>query len=99
MRTLRVSRSGLLTATADHGESTIPRTTREPHARSTTAVCARSGATARGRSRPGGQPDGTVNAQVAPTYSAGRVFRMGDAVHRHPPTLSMIAANRTVDAG
>jgi 2,4-dichlorophenol 6-monooxygenase len=27
-----------------------------------------------------------VNAQVAPTYSAGRVFCMGDAVHRHPPT-------------
>ncbi|MGK5533867.1 FAD-dependent monooxygenase, partial [Streptomyces sp. URMC 129] len=28
----------------------------------------------------------TVNAQVAPAYSAGRVFCMGDAVHRHPPT-------------
>ncbi|HKT01804.1 MAG TPA: FAD-dependent monooxygenase [Rugosimonospora sp.] len=27
-----------------------------------------------------------VNAQVAPLYSAGRVFCMGDAVHRHPPT-------------
>ncbi len=27
-----------------------------------------------------------VNAQVAPSYSAGRVFCMGDAVHRHPPT-------------
>ncbi|MDT7563087.1 MAG: 2,4-dichlorophenol 6-monooxygenase [Pseudonocardiales bacterium] len=27
-----------------------------------------------------------VNAQVAPRYSAGRVFCMGDAVHRHPPT-------------
>jgi 2,4-dichlorophenol 6-monooxygenase len=27
-----------------------------------------------------------ANAQVAPTYSAGRVFCMGDAVHRHPPT-------------
>jgi 2,4-dichlorophenol 6-monooxygenase len=27
-----------------------------------------------------------VNAQVAPVYSAGRVFCMGDAVHRHPPT-------------
>jgi 2,4-dichlorophenol 6-monooxygenase len=26
-----------------------------------------------------------VNAQVAPRYSAGRVFCMGDAVHRHPP--------------
>jgi 2,4-dichlorophenol 6-monooxygenase len=27
-----------------------------------------------------------VNAQVAPVYSAGRVFCMGDAVRRHPPT-------------
>jgi 2,4-dichlorophenol 6-monooxygenase len=27
-----------------------------------------------------------VNAQVAPRYSAGRVFCMGDAVHRHPPS-------------
>jgi 2,4-dichlorophenol 6-monooxygenase len=27
-----------------------------------------------------------VNAQVAPVYSAGRTFCMGDAVHRHPPT-------------
>ena len=27
-----------------------------------------------------------VNAQVAPVYSAGRVFCMGDAVHRHPPS-------------
>lgn len=27
-----------------------------------------------------------VNAQVAPKYSAGNVFCMGDAVHRHPPT-------------
>jgi 2,4-dichlorophenol 6-monooxygenase len=27
-----------------------------------------------------------VNAQVAPTYAQGRVFCMGDAVHRHPPT-------------
>jgi 2,4-dichlorophenol 6-monooxygenase len=27
-----------------------------------------------------------VRAQVAPAYSAGRVFAMGDAVHRHPPT-------------
>jgi len=27
-----------------------------------------------------------VNAQVAPVYSAGRLFCMGDAVHRHPPT-------------
>jgi 2,4-dichlorophenol 6-monooxygenase len=27
-----------------------------------------------------------VRAQVAPTYSAGRVFCMGDAVHRHPPS-------------
>lgn len=26
-----------------------------------------------------------VNAQVAPTYGTGRVFCMGDAVHRHPP--------------
>jgi 2,4-dichlorophenol 6-monooxygenase len=26
-----------------------------------------------------------VNAQVAPSYSQGRVFCMGDAVHRHPP--------------
>ncbi|CAN5704612.1 FAD-dependent monooxygenase [soil metagenome] len=26
-----------------------------------------------------------INAQVAPTYSANRVFCMGDAVHRHPP--------------
>ena len=26
-----------------------------------------------------------VSAQVAPSYSAGRVFCMGDAVHRHPP--------------
>ncbi|GAA0991108.1 FAD-dependent monooxygenase [Subtercola frigoramans] len=26
-----------------------------------------------------------VNALVAPHYSAGRVFCMGDAVHRHPP--------------
>ena len=38
-----------------------------------------------------------VNAQVAPVYSAGRVFCMGDAVHRHPPTnglgLNMSAAD------
>jgi 2,4-dichlorophenol 6-monooxygenase len=27
-----------------------------------------------------------VNAQVASGYQAGRVFCMGDAVHRHPPT-------------
>ena len=27
-----------------------------------------------------------VNAQVAPSYSAGRFFCLGDAVHRHPPT-------------
>jgi len=27
-----------------------------------------------------------VKAQIAPAYSAGRVFCMGDAVHRHPPT-------------
>ena len=27
-----------------------------------------------------------VNAQVAPHYSAGRFFCLGDAVHRHPPT-------------
>ncbi|QUQ63680.1 FAD-dependent monooxygenase [Kutzneria sp. CA-103260] len=27
-----------------------------------------------------------VNAQVAPQYSAGRYFCLGDAVHRHPPT-------------
>jgi 2,4-dichlorophenol 6-monooxygenase len=27
-----------------------------------------------------------VRAQIAPSYSAGRVFCMGDAVHRHPPT-------------
>ena len=27
-----------------------------------------------------------VNAQVAPRYQHGRVFCMGDAVHRHPPT-------------
>lgn len=27
-----------------------------------------------------------VNAQVAPQYSNGRVFCMGDAVHRHPPS-------------
>ncbi|GAA4537154.1 FAD-dependent monooxygenase [Pseudonocardia xishanensis] len=27
-----------------------------------------------------------VNAQVAPRYSRGRAFCMGDAVHRHPPT-------------
>jgi hypothetical protein len=27
-----------------------------------------------------------VRAQIAPRYSAGRVFCMGDAVHRHPPT-------------
>ncbi|MBC8090930.1 MAG: FAD-dependent monooxygenase [Pseudonocardia sp.] len=27
-----------------------------------------------------------VNAQVAPRYSAGRFFCLGDAVHRHPPT-------------
>jgi 2,4-dichlorophenol 6-monooxygenase len=27
-----------------------------------------------------------VNAQVAPRYSSGRVFCMGDAVHRHPPS-------------
>lgn len=26
-----------------------------------------------------------VNAQVAPRYSTGRVFCMGDSVHRHPP--------------
>src|ERR1700742_4841859 len=26
-----------------------------------------------------------VNAQVAPSYSAGRFFCLGDAVHRHPP--------------
>jgi 2,4-dichlorophenol 6-monooxygenase len=38
-----------------------------------------------------------VNAQVAPMYSADRVFCMGDAVHRHPPTnglgLNMSAAD------
>ena len=27
-----------------------------------------------------------VNAQIAPRYSAGRFFCLGDAVHRHPPT-------------
>ncbi len=27
-----------------------------------------------------------VKAQIAPAYSAGRIFGMGDAVHRHPPT-------------
>ena len=27
-----------------------------------------------------------VNAQVAPSYSDGRFFCLGDAVHRHPPT-------------
>jgi 2,4-dichlorophenol 6-monooxygenase len=27
-----------------------------------------------------------VRAQVAPSYTAGRVFCMGDAVHRHPPS-------------
>ena len=27
-----------------------------------------------------------VRAQIASTYAAGRVFCMGDAVHRHPPT-------------
>src|SRR5258705_9834937 len=27
-----------------------------------------------------------VRAQVAARYSSGRVFCMGDAVHRHPPT-------------
>lgn len=27
----------------------------------------------------------TVNGQVAPEYANGRVFCMGDAVHRHPP--------------
>jgi len=27
-----------------------------------------------------------VRAQIAPSYAAGRVFCMGDAVHRHPPT-------------
>ena len=27
-----------------------------------------------------------VRAQIAPAYAAGRVFCMGDAVHRHPPT-------------
>jgi 2,4-dichlorophenol 6-monooxygenase len=27
-----------------------------------------------------------VRAQVAPCYSSGKVFCMGDAVHRHPPT-------------
>jgi 2,4-dichlorophenol 6-monooxygenase len=27
-----------------------------------------------------------VRAQIAAAYSAGRVFGMGDAVHRHPPT-------------
>jgi 2,4-dichlorophenol 6-monooxygenase len=27
-----------------------------------------------------------VNAQVAQKYSSGRLFCMGDAVHRHPPT-------------
>ena len=27
-----------------------------------------------------------VRAQVAPCYSSGNVFCMGDAVHRHPPT-------------
>lgn len=33
-----------------------------------------------------GTAEWQVNAQAAPTYSAGRVFCMGDAVHRHPPT-------------
>jgi 2,4-dichlorophenol 6-monooxygenase len=27
-----------------------------------------------------------VRAQIAPSYAAGRVLCMGDAVHRHPPT-------------
>jgi 2,4-dichlorophenol 6-monooxygenase len=27
-----------------------------------------------------------VRAQIAPRYSSGKVFCMGDAVHRHPPT-------------
>jgi 2,4-dichlorophenol 6-monooxygenase len=30
-----------------------------------------------------------VNAQVAPQYSAGRLFCLGDAVHRHPPTSGL----------
>ncbi|MGU3432520.1 FAD-dependent monooxygenase [Actinomycetes bacterium M1A6_2h] len=39
----------------------------------------------------------TVSAQVAPQYSAGRVFCLGDAVHRHPPTNGLGLNMSTAD--
>ncbi|MGU3292900.1 FAD-dependent monooxygenase [Williamsia sp. M5A3_1d] len=40
----------------------------------------------------------TVSAQVAQRYSAGRVFCLGDAVHRHPPTNGLGLNMSTADA-
>lgn len=40
----------------------------------------------------------TVNHMVATRYSAGRVFCMGDAVHRHPPTNGLGSNTSIQDA-
>ena len=37
----------------------------------------------------------TVNNQYATRYSNGRVFCMGDAVHRHPP-LNGLGSNTSI---
>jgi 2,4-dichlorophenol 6-monooxygenase len=39
-----------------------------------------------------------INHQVAPSYSAGRVLCMGDAVHRHPPTNGLGLNTSVADA-
>ncbi|WP_439031544.1 FAD-dependent monooxygenase [Gordonia terrae] len=40
----------------------------------------------------------SVNHAAAPRYSAGRVFCMGDAVHRHPPTNGLGSNTSIADA-
>ncbi|WP_217575031.1 FAD-dependent monooxygenase [Streptomyces sp. GbtcB7] len=40
----------------------------------------------------------TINHQVASRYSEGRVFCMGDAVHRHPPTNGLGLNTSIADA-
>lgn len=42
--------------------------------------------------------DWVINHQVAATYSSGRVFCMGDAVHRHPPTNGLGLNTSIADA-
>jgi 2,4-dichlorophenol 6-monooxygenase len=40
----------------------------------------------------------TINRLIATSYSAGRVFCMGDAVHRHPPTNGLGLNTSVADA-